>query len=114
MEERTAFEIRIAGERIYIPPHPVIEFEYERDEDEEEVEIELKWKRKYDITKLGDRLNRSGVKSPFSIQRTLRRKQTAMVFLELLKEGLSARVLHRALIIRFPIDGSWVELIKRK
>ena len=89
MEERTAFEIRIAGERIYIPPHPVIEFEYERDEDEEEVEIELKWKRKYDITKLGDRLNRSGVKSPFSIQRTLRRKQTEMVFLELLKEGLS-------------------------
>jgi hypothetical protein len=46
VEEGTAFEIQIAGERIYIPPHPVIEFDYERVEDEEEVEIELKWKRK--------------------------------------------------------------------
>ena len=33
VKEGTAFEIQIAGERIYIPPHPVIEFEYERDED---------------------------------------------------------------------------------
>ena len=46
MEEGTAFEIQIAGERIYIPADAVVEFDYERDGDEEEVEIELKWTRK--------------------------------------------------------------------
>jgi amphi-Trp domain-containing protein len=46
LEQGTTFEIQIGEERIYIPPHPVVEFDYERDEDEEEMEIELKWKRK--------------------------------------------------------------------
>ncbi len=43
-EEKT-FEIQIAGERIYIPPHAKVEFDYERHGDDEEVEIELTWKR---------------------------------------------------------------------
>ena len=45
LEEGKTFEIQIAGERIYIPPHATVEFEYQRAGDEEEVEIELKWKR---------------------------------------------------------------------
>jgi amphi-Trp domain-containing protein len=45
LEEEKTFEIQIAGERIYIPPHATVEFEYERRGDEEEVEIELTWKR---------------------------------------------------------------------
>lgn len=46
LEEGKTFEIQIAGERIYIPPHATVEFEYEREGDEEEVEIELRWKRR--------------------------------------------------------------------
>lgn len=46
LEEEKAFEIQIAGERIYIPPYATIEFEYECVGDEEEVEIELKWKKR--------------------------------------------------------------------
>jgi amphi-Trp domain-containing protein len=45
LEEEKMFEIQIAGQRIYVPPHAKVEFEYERSGDEEEVEIELKWKR---------------------------------------------------------------------
>ncbi len=45
LEEEKTFEIQIAGERIYIPPHATVEFEYERQGDEEEVEIELRWQR---------------------------------------------------------------------
>ena len=45
LEEGKTFEIQIAGERIYIPPHATVEFEYQRAGDEEEVEIELTWKR---------------------------------------------------------------------
>ena len=45
LEAEKIFEIQIAGERIYVPPHATVEFEYERHEDEEEVEIELRWKR---------------------------------------------------------------------
>lgn len=46
LEGGTAFEIQIAGERIYVPPYAAVEFEYERQGDEEEVEIELRWKRR--------------------------------------------------------------------
>jgi amphi-Trp domain-containing protein len=46
LEEGQAFEIQIAGERIYVPPDATVEFEYERSGDEEEVEIELRWKRR--------------------------------------------------------------------
>lgn len=45
LEDEKTFEIQIAGERIYIPPHATVEFEYQRAGDEEEVEIELKWNR---------------------------------------------------------------------
>lgn len=45
LEEKKTFEIQIAGERIYVPPHATVEFEYERVGDEEEVEIELRWKQ---------------------------------------------------------------------
>jgi amphi-Trp domain-containing protein len=46
LEEEKTFEIQIAGERIYVPPHATVEFEYERQGEDEEVEIELKWKRR--------------------------------------------------------------------
>ena len=46
LEEGRAFEIQIAGERVYVPPHAAVEFEYGRDGEDEEVEIELKWKRR--------------------------------------------------------------------
>lgn len=45
LEEGKTFEIQIAGERIYIPPHATVEFDYQRAGDEEEVGIELKWNR---------------------------------------------------------------------
>jgi amphi-Trp domain-containing protein len=46
LEAGRAFEIQIAGERIYVPPYATVEFEYQRDGEEEEVEIELSWKRR--------------------------------------------------------------------
>ncbi len=46
LEAGKAFEIQIAGERIYVPPYATVEFEYERSGDEEEIEIEVKWKRR--------------------------------------------------------------------
>jgi amphi-Trp domain-containing protein len=46
LEQGIPFEIQIAGERIYVPPHAVVEFEYERDEaGEQELEIEIKWSK---------------------------------------------------------------------
>jgi amphi-Trp domain-containing protein len=45
LEAGKAFEIQVAGERIYVPPHATVAFEYERSGDEEELEIEVKWKR---------------------------------------------------------------------
>ena len=46
LEQDQAFEIQIAGHRVYMPPHATIEFEYEQDGDEEEIEIEMKWTRR--------------------------------------------------------------------
>ena len=48
LEQNKAFEIQIAGNRIYVPTHAEIEFEYEQNGDEQEIEIEIKWKRKDD------------------------------------------------------------------
>jgi len=48
LEQEKAFEIQIAGNRIYVPPYAEIEFEYEQNGDEQEIEIEIKWKRKSD------------------------------------------------------------------
>jgi amphi-Trp domain-containing protein len=45
LEAGRAFEIQVAGERIYVPPYATVEFEYERSGEEEELEIEVKWKR---------------------------------------------------------------------
>ena len=45
LEAERTFEIKIAGNRVYVPPYASIEFEYEQDGDEEELEIELKWRR---------------------------------------------------------------------
>jgi amphi-Trp domain-containing protein len=44
LEEGRAFEIQIAGERVYVPAHATIEFEYERAGEEAEIEIEVKWR----------------------------------------------------------------------
>ncbi len=43
LENGTAFEIQIAGNRVYVPPTAEIEFEYESKGDEREIEIEIKW-----------------------------------------------------------------------
>jgi amphi-Trp domain-containing protein len=45
LEHGKAFEIQIAGNRIYVPASAEIEFEYEREGDEQEIEIEIKWKK---------------------------------------------------------------------
>ncbi|HEV2859438.1 MAG TPA: amphi-Trp domain-containing protein [Pyrinomonadaceae bacterium] len=46
LEEGKAFEIQIAGQRVYVPAHASVEFEYSREGDEEEIEIELKWQKR--------------------------------------------------------------------
>ncbi|NQU30171.1 MAG: amphi-Trp domain-containing protein [Anaerolineae bacterium] len=43
LEEGTAFEIQVAGERIYIPTTAEISMEHERSDDGEELEFQLKW-----------------------------------------------------------------------
>ncbi|MBW4616262.1 MAG: amphi-Trp domain-containing protein [Desmonostoc vinosum HA7617-LM4] len=45
LEQNKAFQISVAGERIYVPSEVTITFEYDRTEDEQELEIEFKWKR---------------------------------------------------------------------
>jgi amphi-Trp domain-containing protein len=44
LEAGKAFEIQVAGERLYIPADAVISIEHERTEGEEELEFQLKWK----------------------------------------------------------------------
>ena len=46
LEQGKAFEIQIAGHRVYMPAHATVEFEYEREGDEEEIEIEVKWTKR--------------------------------------------------------------------
>lgn len=43
VEEGTAFEIQIAGERIYVPKGAKFSVEHERDDGAEEIEFQLKW-----------------------------------------------------------------------
>lgn len=45
LEEGNAFEIQIAGERIYVPKHAQVSIEHERQDGEEEIEFQLKWSR---------------------------------------------------------------------
>ncbi len=46
LEEGKAFEIQIAGQRVYVPASASVEFEYSREGDEEEIEIEVKWRKR--------------------------------------------------------------------
>jgi amphi-Trp domain-containing protein len=43
LEAGKTFEIKIAGNRVYVPPTAEIEFEYESNGDAREIEIEIKW-----------------------------------------------------------------------
>lgn len=44
IEQGRRFRIRVAGERIGIPPTAVINIEHERGKSEEEIEFQLKWR----------------------------------------------------------------------
>ena len=46
LESSRRFEIKIGGNRVYVPRDATIEIEYERNGDEEGIEIEVSWKRK--------------------------------------------------------------------
>ena len=43
LENDDAFEIQIAGERIYVPKGAHFSIEHEREDDEEEIEFQIKW-----------------------------------------------------------------------
>lgn len=45
LEQGKAFEIQIAGERVYMPARATVEFEYSREGATEEIEIEISWTR---------------------------------------------------------------------
>jgi amphi-Trp domain-containing protein len=46
LEGGKRFEIKIGGNRVYVPSDARIEVEYERNGDEEGIEIELTWTRR--------------------------------------------------------------------
>ena len=46
LEQGENFEIRIAGERVYVPVRAEFSIEHERSDEEEEIEFQLKWKPK--------------------------------------------------------------------
>lgn len=43
LETGEAFEIQVAGERIYVPVRAEFSIEHERGEDEEELEFQFRW-----------------------------------------------------------------------
>ncbi|HEY6689811.1 MAG TPA: amphi-Trp domain-containing protein [Rubrobacter sp.] len=43
LEAGERFEIRVAGERVYVPARAEFNIEHEREVDEEEIEFQLKW-----------------------------------------------------------------------
>ena len=45
IENDERFEIRIAGERIYVPVRAQFSVEHEKSESEEEIEFQVKWQR---------------------------------------------------------------------
>jgi amphi-Trp domain-containing protein len=45
LEQGKKFRIQVAGERVSIPPHAVINIEHERENGAEEIEFQLKWSR---------------------------------------------------------------------
>lgn len=46
LEAGKAFEIQVAGERLYIPADAHFSIEHERSDDTDEVEFQLRWQRK--------------------------------------------------------------------
>lgn len=44
LEKDAKFEIRIAGERVYVPVRAEFSIEHERTGGEEEIEFQIKWK----------------------------------------------------------------------
>lgn len=45
LESDQAFEIQVAGERLYIPSDAHFSIEHERDEDADEIEFQVRWQR---------------------------------------------------------------------
>ena len=43
IEQGRRFRIQVAGERVSVPPHAVINIEHEREGSGEEIEFQLKW-----------------------------------------------------------------------
>ncbi len=43
LENGEAFEIQIAGERVYVPTRAEFNVEHERSEAQEEIEFQIKW-----------------------------------------------------------------------
>ncbi|MGD9367385.1 MAG: amphi-Trp domain-containing protein [Desulfobacteraceae bacterium] len=43
IEQGKRFRIQVAGERVSVPPHAVINIEHEREGGSEEIEFQLKW-----------------------------------------------------------------------
>lgn len=43
LESGERFRIQIAGERISVPDHAIVNIEHERGEGEEEIEFQIKW-----------------------------------------------------------------------
>jgi amphi-Trp domain-containing protein len=43
IEQGKRFRIQVAGERVSVPPHAVINIEHEREGRGEEIEFQLKW-----------------------------------------------------------------------
>ena len=43
LEQDEAFEIQIAGERVYVPVRAEFNIEHEREGKEEEIEFQIKW-----------------------------------------------------------------------
>ena len=43
LEEGKPFRIQVAGERVTVPPHAIIDIEHERGASREEIEFQLHW-----------------------------------------------------------------------
>jgi amphi-Trp domain-containing protein len=43
IENGTKFEIKIAGERVYVPARALFSIEHEREGREEEIEFQIRW-----------------------------------------------------------------------
>lgn len=45
IENGEAFEIQIAGERLYVPAHAAFNIEHEREDGADEIEFQIRWNR---------------------------------------------------------------------